>query len=539
MGVDDHPGGAGEKHPDYVAGLHTLARVQEAQGDYTAARRTYRQAILKLVRDDNQAAMPADQLPAAEQLLPLPLTVATTTGYARLLHQALGRDPDAAQLRECDRAYALAIATLDRLREEGVESEESKAQLGASAYFVFAARMNVLHRLFALSGSAADLVEAFRTAEQGTARVFLESLGKARRGVLGGVDRQQLEDEQLRRTIRQARARYEREMALPDAERSQAVLNRVLEVQRQSEMELEQLVARVAKENRRFAALHWPKPCQLEEARRCLTQQEVALVFVPGSEQSYVLLIEARPSDQDPANGIALYSLKGAAALAELVDAVTDTEILRRPSQVIPRAEEAYQDLFGSFQERIRGKDLVIVPGGPLCHLPFELLREPAAGKKDKSTYLVETHRIRYAASLTALWLTHEWDRGRTKPDALFWAMGDPVYEQQDDRLARGQSPDQGSKEREETLRRREGRGDGTTFSRLKYSGTEVRSIAALLGAPPGSAAYRARGHGSPRQGGITLRAPGQGTLCAFRDSRRPRGRRHAASFPCVEPRRQ
>ena len=56
------------------------------------------------------------------------------------------------------------------------------------------------------------------------------------------------------------------------------------------------------------------------------------------------------------------------------------------------------------FAAAIRGKGLVLVPGGLLGLLPFELLVEPAEGPQaGGGRFLVEGHRLRYAPSLTAL----------------------------------------------------------------------------------------------------------------------------------------
>jgi CHAT domain-containing protein len=120
--------------------------------------------------------------------------------------------------------------------------------------------------------------------------------------------------------------------------------------------------------------------------------------------------------------------------------------------------------LLAPVKEYIKGKDLVIVPAGPLCQVPFEALRE-------NGKYLIEQHRIRYAPSLTALHLIRQWEKGRAKPTASLWALGDPLYNAKDVQT--------------QEIAQREGREAG--FARLVNSGAEVRDIAGLLKAPAAS----------------------------------------------------
>src|SRR5262249_7693534 len=142
--------------------------------------------------------------------------------------------------------------------------------------------------------------------------------------------------------------------------------------------------------------------------------------------------------------------------------------------------------------EAIRGKALVVVPGGVLGRLPFELLVEPGGGPTGDGVYLAERHLTRYAPSLTALHVVRLWDAARRRPDRPFWALGDPVYSPSDPRAV----PPPGG-------RPREARADA--FPRLAASGAEVEHLRALMGASrddvlvgpaAGEAAVKARSAG-------------------------------------------
>src|SRR5262249_37341987 len=81
--------------------------------------------------------------------------------------------------------------------------------------------------------------------------------------------------------------------------------------------------------------------------------------------------------------------------------------------------------LWTPLADQLSGQDLLIVPTGPLCRLPFELLREPGS---DGRKYLGETRTIRYAPSLTVLRLLRQRQGLRKdRPDHPAWVMAAPL----------------------------------------------------------------------------------------------------------------
>jgi hypothetical protein len=205
-------------------------------------------------------------------------------------------------------------------------------------------------------------------------------------------------------------------------------VGKFLDEQKQVEAKLNELIRRMEKEYPRYAALKYPRPCSLAEARACLADNEVALLFVPGDKQSYVVLVEAKPDSDDKANALAIYPLPPRDDLADGISCLTDPDTLALPVKTRSVAEEGYRLLLAPLKDRLKGKDLVIVAGGPLGYLPFELLVEDGR-------FLIENHRIRYAPSLTSLHVVRQWEKTRTPPGRTLWAMGDPIYEASDPRV--------------------------------------------------------------------------------------------------------
>src|SRR6202043_3379991 len=114
-------------------------------------------------------------------------------------------------------------------------------------------------------------------------------------------------------------------------ERDSELIGKLYEELKAAQGKLQQFTGRLEKEYPQYAALKYPRPCTLEQARACLQPDEVALLFVPGSPVSCLVLVEARPKADDPSNGLAIFELPAAAALSKRVASLTDLETLRLP----------------------------------------------------------------------------------------------------------------------------------------------------------------------------------------------------------------
>jgi CHAT domain-containing protein/Tfp pilus assembly protein PilF len=469
----------GEHHPDYAASLNNLAFLYYSQGEYVQAESLFYQAIAALRQHPEGSPLKFGQLTAAD-LRPLPETVNCLAIYSILLEPRLGSRPTTAQLRAADRAYALALAVRERLRQEILQQDASKLLHGAEALDLIPRRIGLCQRLFAQEGGVADLETALATAEQGTARVFLEQLGKARALSVGHVSPAlQAQEAALRRQLRELDTRLAKEQDKPTDKRDPDKVGQLLEEQKKVEAQLTELIRRMEQEYPQYAALKYPKPCSLADARACLAPTEVALLFILGHEKSYLLLVEGQPAPADKANGLAIFALPSQDDLADGVSRLIERDTFETQAKARAVGMQAYDLLLASMKDRIRGKDLVIVPGGPLGHVPFEALVEDGH-------YLIEKHRIRYAPSLTALHLVRLWEKTRTKPQRPLWALADPVYDKSDDRAKDKPDLAQASHDALAEYLARATRGPSAAvvpYRRLRFTGQEADAIRDLLGA--------------------------------------------------------
>jgi tetratricopeptide (TPR) repeat protein len=518
-------------HPDIARRLYNIGFVYDELGEYAKGMHSWDEALQLLRLVHTAEPIPFDRLQERD-LRPLPMTVHVVFWRGLVSEKASPRNPGAADLRACERTYALASDLLDRVRHETIEREADRLRHGADWSALTPRRVGLCRRLFELTGDLTDLATAFQAAEQGRARVFLEALAASRAGLLGGVspERRDKEAELLRR-LREYDVRIEREENNPG--KGDTPLPKLWEGRQQAEAELLKLIAGMEMEFPRYAALKYPKPCSVEDARACLDANEVALHFVLGKEESCLLLLEAKPAPGDKAQGLAIYALPGRDAIADGVTPLVDPDTLALPARVRGLGTELYSQLLAPLAGRLRGKDLVIVPDGPLGYMPFELLVEEMDGG---SRFLVEGHRIRYAPSLTALHLDRQWAAHREhQPDRSLWALGDPVYSADDDRLSGKPALAAASRDAARDLAWREGQGQ-ERFGRLRYSGQEVEKVRERLGKSGGGCAGREGRHRGGGAAGVCGRRLGPGPLRPLRLSRYSRTARRPAAGPGAQP---
>lgn len=101
----------------------------------------------------------------------------------------------------------------------------------------------------------------------------------------------------------------------------------------------------------------------------------------------------------------------------------------------LKRAHALYQDLFGQVEDLIAGKDLLVVPSGPLTQLPFHVLVTEKPEQQDltretftKASWLGQRHAMTVLPSVSSLQAlrAHAKTSRATKP---FFGVGNPLLD--------------------------------------------------------------------------------------------------------------
>lgn len=140
---------------------------------------------------------------------------------------------------------------------------------------------------------------------------------------------------------------------------------------------------------------------------------------------------------------------------------------------------------------------LIIIPDGMLSVVPFEVLVSGKGCNNDIATpcFFGDQFIINYYPSATILTLTRESIPQILPPQGSLFAVGDPIYGLDDDRLNKSQISFMQENEKRDkpefTLRgnsfRKGVEGKGYTFDRLRHSGLEVQKICGVFKNKPGN----------------------------------------------------
>jgi CHAT domain-containing protein/Tfp pilus assembly protein PilF len=466
----------GERHPDIAATLHHLAVVSHHRHD---AKRAVQYAMDSILA----CRLPGENAGDLAEIHVENLTLNTNT--VQFLHDLgwvieFSADSSSSDepLRHAATAYKLSADVLDRLRVNVLQTEEGKLFQGAEHAALVPARVRLAAALFDRDAREEDLYSAFIAIEQGRARVFLEAVARARSHQLGGVPHAKARDErELLGRMHDVEGRLQKENAKAPEHRNAKLIGTLFEELKASQNKLDQFLVGLRRDYPNYAALQYPEPCTIDRARACLGDNEVSVLFALDREESYALVLKKQAARGE--RDVAIVRLPGSKEFAQKIQTLVDGEVLRSDSRCRQLGAELYALLLKPLAPYVGGKDLVLAPDGVLWELPFELLVEGRTGEEgeSKGRYLVETRSIRYTPSMTVLQLIDQWEKARQAPAEPLWALGDPVFSQDDGR-AKGDL----RQETRDLLERYALRGGGpaSAWNRLRASGEEVRSIAKL-----------------------------------------------------------
>lgn len=302
----------------------------------------------------------------------------------------------------------LAIERVESVRAR-LDTGEFKMRFLSRKLGLYEQALSLLLPAGNTAASAQAVARSFELVERARARSLLEALAESREPL-----RRRLEPQLLRQEEEILSRLSAATVALSEAEdsRSRAVARRRLE---EAEQQLERLEVRIRRRAAAYGEILYPRPCSLREAQdRILRDGEVLLSYFIGEDRAWLWVVGRKEAVVHPLAPPREIEARVASFLKEATAPGADLGGL-------PRDLEAAERLAGVLLPASglpAGGRLIVVPDGPLHHVPFEALR---AGER----FLVETHEVAMAPSATTLRLLRE------RPVAIasdaFLGVGDPV----------------------------------------------------------------------------------------------------------------
>lgn len=362
-----------------------LARIALAAGEPVVAEEWLREAAEVL-----EAIAPAS-----------PLAFEVRLELARLLDRS-GRGADAAP------EYGRAVAILESLGARLGDSPEARAAWRAS-------HLDSLREATELDLRLGRDEEAFVMAERGRARELAALL--AEREIAFDADLPPALEAERRELLAARRRLVEGMKSSDDAPDGDSAVD--------LERRWKELQLRIRAASPRVAALSYPAPAGVAEARELLGPRDLLAAWQVGDAQTILFVVDS--------DGLAVARLPvGRAALSRSVDRivrlVSEPDAGPLPPTAQPLLARLSDQLFGPLAGRIAAADrLRFLPDGPLHRLPFAVLAEPGGGP---FRHLVERHAIALLPSISALLELRSRRAAHQAPRLV--ALGDPVLSEEE-----------------------------------------------------------------------------------------------------------
>ena len=398
--LDTDRAAVGERHPDVAEDYLNLGKLHAERGDLDGALRFYQKAILandpRLDRPEAYLDPPLETAFSEEFLLD---SLKGAAGPGPPLRARPGRLED---LEKAVTVYEHASQLIETMRS-GYRAEGSKLALARKTAETYDDAIRAALDLHHATGDARHLETAFRFAEKSRAGILLDAVNEAEARQFAGIPGELLERErQLRVDLASADRRFTEAQLDSDAKgdpgRSEA-RDRLFDLRR----EYEALLRRLEKQYPRYFDLKYRfATASAEEVRQRILDERTALVeFFVGRDRLFVFVVTKR--------GLTGSSVAKDASFEKAADELHGGLAEHDFARYVRSARRLYETLLAPVEGDTAGKDLIVVPDGPLSTIPFEALltRDVGAasgwGAAGSLPYLIRDRSVRYAYSATML----------------------------------------------------------------------------------------------------------------------------------------
>ncbi|HSD26216.1 MAG TPA: CHAT domain-containing protein [Vicinamibacteria bacterium] len=390
----------GERNPAVAEDLVALGELSLRKRDRAEALRFFHESIAANTR----------QAVKAEPDLDPPLDSALTDEYLlRALKGAARARAMGGSLRDLEAAavvYASAARLTERMRA-GYRAEGSKLFLAETAAETFDEAIRTELLLLRLTGNERHLEEAYLYAERSKAGVLREALNEAEARSFSRIPETLLEEERrLRQDLAAADHRLEE---APEDGADEGRLQALRDERFGLSRRYEALQARFEKEFPEYYDLKYRFETvpSAEVRARALDERTALVEYFLGRDEVFIFTLTG--------HDLEVARVPREATLETDLGQLRRAIVARDDAAYARSAEWLYRALLAPVESRLAGKDLVIVPDGPLHAVPFEALLERETGSRPGGAgflpHVLRDHAVSYAYSATVLLQS----RGRRK----------------------------------------------------------------------------------------------------------------------------
>lgn len=410
-------------------------------------------------------------------------------------HQQLGHHEVALSLIQ------QAIKTSEDVRTN-VGSPEFRASYLAGAHKYYALCIDLLMQLHRTHPKEGFAAAALLVSENSRARSLLDLLSESRANLRQGAKADLLERERELTGLLRSLAQYELELSLTkkDSKEIDEIAKRRMELR----SEYQDVQTHLRQQQSPLFSLERFAPASLTQIQSQLRDSDTMLLeFHLGDERSYLWTVTF--------NSLDVYELPARKTIEDATKKVYDSIIARQgvdgesneayrarieaADKLWPQeAKELSQMLLGPVFAQLGTRKLLLVTQGALQYLPFEVLPVPVAQTSGETewTPLVITNEIARSPSVsTLIAIRSEMDQTASS-DNVVAVIADPVFSQNDDRVAHAALPSPAIASAAANENRNESADEvlkdlqrGGALERLAHSGDEAEAI--LAAAPRGT----------------------------------------------------
>ncbi|MEM9539068.1 MAG: tetratricopeptide repeat protein [Cyanobacteria bacterium P01_E01_bin.42] len=364
-----------------------------------------------------------------QHALPLLQAVGDREGEAQILRNIAFLQRSQGNLETALTEIEKSIAILENLRTKAPTTELRQTYF-ASVHNYYQFYLDLLMELHRQNPDRGYDARAFQASESSRARTLTEILTEAQFDLKADLPPTLLAEE---KRLNQALSTAEQQrVELLQKSYSNDELAAITNAIEQILQDLQDLEARIRRENPAYANLKYPKPLTLQQIQtQILDADTLLLEYALGEERSYLFAVSK--------DSFTAYELPSRQEIETATERYI-TALQAEDRNPLAEGTELVKMLLDPVADKLKNQRLAIVADGKLNRLPFGALPWGASGAGASIAPLLANHEIINLSSASSLEAQRsQWAKRTPAPKAIA-VLADPVFSPRDPRLS-GDTP--------------------------------------------------------------------------------------------------